>query len=198
MNPTVLLCMMDQYRDYSRSNGVRKQILEMQATSLQIPIYFVKSSWEQYENSLITAMSDLKTIYQIDGCVFGDIDTESHKLFEESICRQSGITAYLPLWGIARNDIKDKILYLGIKSKISVINKSFPIANLLGHDYCDIDFAALAKLGVDICGENGEFHTIVYDAPLFKAFIKLESQNIYNLDGVILNDFSGTTVPKNI
>ena len=196
LNPAVLLCMMDPDRNYSRSNGVNKQILELQAKCLHLPIYFVETTWEQYEDNLVNAISKLKKIYLIDGCVFGDMDIESHKLFEESICKKAGVTAYLPLWGKTRDEIRDKIITLGIKSKISVINKSFQLAKFIGLDYHEIDPTELINLGVDICGEHGEFHTVVYGAPLFNSSIKLESQTIYDLDSILLCDFVGNITSK--
>ena len=189
LKPSVLLCMMDSERDYSRSNGVSRQILEMQSVCLNLPIYFVKTTWEQYEDNLVNAISELKNRDSIDGCVFGDMDIESHKLFEKSICEKAGIVAYLPLWGTTREEIRNKLFTLGIKSKLSVINKSFPIAKFIGSDYHEIDSTELIELGVDICGENGEFHTVVYDAPLFSSSIKLEAHTIYDLGSILLCDF---------
>ncbi|MCE3268876.1 MAG: hypothetical protein K0R49_1128 [Burkholderiales bacterium] len=198
LQPVVLLCMMDPDRDYSRSNGVSKQILEMQAKSLQLPIYFVPSDWDQYKDNIIKALTKLKNTYQIEGCIFGDIDIEGHRMFEESICNETGIIAYLPLWGIERSTIKNKMIRLGIKSKLSVISKSFNIAEFIAYDYHMLDFSKLKDLGVDICGENGEFHTVVYSAPLFKSLIHLEVQTIYDLKSVLLCDFIATEISKPI
>jgi diphthine-ammonia ligase len=198
LSPVVLLCMMDLERDYARSNGASKQVLELQAKSLNLPIYFVKTSWEYYEDNLVKALLYLKDEYQIEGCVFGDIDIENHRIFEESVCSKVGITAYLPLWGMMRNEVKNRIICLDIKSKLSVINKAYPITHLIDNDYSEIDFTELIKLGVDICGENGEFHTIVYDAPLFKFSIKLEQKIIHDLGHFLLCDFAGYRLPEKV
>jgi uncharacterized protein (TIGR00290 family) len=198
LTPSVLLCMMDDIRDYSRSNGVQKHILEMQAQSLNLPIYFVKSSWEQYQHNLVKALSELKNIYQISGCVFGDIATESHRLFEESVCKDAGVNAYLPLWGKSRSEVKNQIIGSGIRSKLSVINKKFKIEELIGCNYHEIDFSVLTDLGIDICGEYGEFHTVVYDAPLFEFSIKLTPHSKYDLGSVLLCNFSGNLVKQSL
>jgi uncharacterized protein (TIGR00290 family) len=182
--------MMDDTREYSRSNGIHQHILEMQAQSLNLPIYFVKSSWKQYQHNLIKALSELKEIYQISGCVFGDIDTESHRLFEESVCKDAGVNSYLPLWGKSRSEIKNQIIDSGIRCKLSVINKKFRIEELIGSNYHEIDFSRFYKLGVDICGEYGEFHTVVYDAPLFEFILHLKAPQIHDLGNVLLCDFT--------
>lgn len=189
----VLLCMLD-HRGYSRSNGIQKRVLEMQAQSLGLPIYFINSSWEQYQSNLIHAIIELRKIYQIEACVFGDINSESHKIFEEFVCNDAGIKAYLPLWGQTTDKIKEQIITSGIRCKLSVIHKKYHIEKLLGYNYHEIDFPALIVLGVDVCGEYGEFHTVVYGAPLFKFALQLEVCNIYDLTHVLLCDFTATVI----
>ena len=72
-NPVVLLCMVDQ-RGYSRSNGINRQILKLQAQALQLPIVFQETSWVNYEQNIIRALINLKLSYKVTQCVFGDID----------------------------------------------------------------------------------------------------------------------------
>lgn len=186
--PVVLLCMVDQ-RGYSRSNGVNSQILKLQAQALQLPIVFQETTWVNYEQEIVTALTNLKHVYGVRQCVFGDIDVVAHREFEQKICHAAGIEAYLPLWGISRELIKDNILAHDIKSKLVVVSKDFPLAEYLAKDYASLDFEQLRKIGVDVCGENGEFHTLVYDAPLFNSPLKIIPGEIYDLGSVLLCDF---------
>lgn len=186
--PQILLCMVDE-RGYSRSNGVSMQILQQQASALNLPLALKESSWNNYESNLVEALTEIKHAYNVTLCVFGDIDVVVHRQFEESVCQQSGLSAYLPLWGKSRLDVKNEVIRLQIKSKLSVVSKKYAIDELLGAEYSELDFACLEQLGVDVCGENGEFHTLVYDAPLFKQMLNIEAGEVYDLEHVLLCDF---------
>ncbi len=99
------------------------------------------------------------------------------------------MSACLPLWGKSRLDVKNEIIRLGVKSKLSVISKKYALDELLGMEYSELDFVYLEQLGVDICGENGEFHTLVYDAQLFKHALNIEAGEVYDLEHALLCDF---------
>lgn len=188
LNPVILLCMVDQ-RGYSRSNGINSQILKLQAQALQIPIVFQETNWANYEQEIVAALTNLKHLHGVRQSVFGDIDITAHREFEQKICQVAGIEAYLPLWGISRELIRDNILASGIKSKLVVVSKDFPLAEYLAKDYASLDFEQLKQIGVDVCGENGEFHTLVYDAPLFDSELKVFPGKIYDLGSVLFCDF---------
>jgi uncharacterized protein (TIGR00290 family) len=176
-------------RGYSRSNGISTQILQQQALVLNLPIVLKESSWNNYESNLVDALIEIKHAYNVTQCVFGDIDVVVHRQFEESVCQQSGLSACLPLWSKSRLDVKNEIIRLGIKSKLSVVSKKYALDELLGAEYSELDFTCLEQLGVDICGENGEFHTLLYDAPLFKQMLNIEADEVYDLEHVLLCDF---------
>ncbi len=188
INPVVLLCMIDE-RGYSRSNGVNSQILKLQASALGLPIILQETTWGNYEQNIIHALTNLQQDYQVSQCVFGDIDITTHYEFDHKICHAAGLEAYLPLWGISRELIKDMILAYAIKSKLVVINKDYLLEDFLTKDYADLDFQQLRNLNVDVCGENGEFHTLVYDAPFFDSALNITPHQVYDLGKVLLRDF---------
>ena len=102
--------------------------------------------------------------------VFGDIDFEPHREWIESVCKPSGITHVLPLWGGDQKQIVRDFIELGFKAKVIAT-----CADLLGEEWLGRtvdkqflqDLAALNKR-ITPCGEAGEFHTLVIDGPLFK------------------------------
>lgn len=147
LKPQVLLCMVDE-RGYSRSNGVSTQILQQQALVLNLPLVLKESSWSNYESNLVEALTEIKHVYNVTQCAFGDIDIVAHRQFEESVCQQSGLSAYLPLWGKSRLEVKNEIIQLGIKSKLSVVSKKYAIDELLGAEYSELDFVCLELLVV--------------------------------------------------
>ena len=98
--------------------------------------------------------------------VFGDIDLAAHRDWLEPACARAGLVAVFPLWGIARADVARRILAQGIRARLVCVDTRWLEASFCGRDY---DAALLAQLpaGVCPCGEGGEFHTFVFDAPGF-------------------------------
>jgi uncharacterized protein (TIGR00290 family) len=99
--------------------------------------------------------------------VFGDIDLEPHRDWEEKVCARAGLRAHLPLWLQPRRALVDEFLAAGFKAWVVCVDGRFLDERFVG---CEFDAAFLASLppDVDACGENGEFHTFVYDGPNFR------------------------------
>lgn len=166
MQPTVLLNVMNESGKISRSHGIPEAILRAQAKAADIPIHLISSSWQDYEKNFIAALSSLKEQYQLTDAVFGDIDLQAHRDWEEKVCASAGLRAYLPLWLGNRKRLVFEMLDAGIQTMIvscnAVMGPSF-----LGKTITPPLVDQLESLGIDVCGENGEFHTLVYDCPLF-------------------------------
>lgn len=163
ISPVALLTMVDS-NHYSRSNGIPMDILKAQAKAMQLPIFFVKTTWQNYEKKIIKSLRWLKNQYQATVCVFGDGIISAHKKVEEQIGQKAGLISVLPLQNLTTDQIKNDLIALNIKSRISVVNKKLPIHSILSKAYHLLDFAELKRLNIDLCGENGEFYTILYDA----------------------------------
>lgn len=187
--PLVLLSMMDESGNYSRSNGVHKSVLEAQADALGLAIEFVSTSWDDYQAKLTYKLIELHKKLQIEGVVFGDIDTPLHREFNKHICLEANLVPVMPLWNLSRKQIIEYNKQLKIQSKVCVINKQYNCEDLLGQDFNDLDFSQLQDLDIDECGENGEFHTVVYDAPLFKYKLNLSLLETHDLSQVKLAEY---------
>ena len=98
--------------------------------------------------------------------VFGDIDLLAHREWLEPACARVGLQAVFPLWGMKRAAVAREILSRGIRARLVCVDTRWLAASFCGRDY---DAALLADLppGVCPCGEGGEFHTFVFDAPGF-------------------------------
>jgi len=83
--PTVLLNVMNEYGDRSRSHGIPKEILLAQGEAIGIPIHFFNSTWADYEVNYIKHLKDLVARYDLSHAVFGDIDIGSHRAWEEKV-----------------------------------------------------------------------------------------------------------------
>jgi uncharacterized protein (TIGR00290 family) len=104
--------------------------------------------------------------------VFGDIDLQAHRDWLEPRCRAAGIEPLFPLWGIARAEVARQILARDIRARLVVVDARRLDASFCGADY---DAALLARLPSSVCpcGEGGEFHSFVCDAPGFAAPLRV-------------------------
>lgn len=164
--PNVIVNMMNENGRVSRSHGLPFSLLQQQATAMQLPIIATPSSWANYEENFIATLNRVKSEYAVEAIVFGDIDLQAHRDWEEMVCKKCGIKPLLPIWQRSRKELLIEMLETGIKAMIvscnEIMGKSF-LGKMLDNEL----IPALEAKGVDVCGENGEFHTIVLDCPIF-------------------------------
>ncbi|MES2004245.1 MAG: diphthine--ammonia ligase [Bacteroidota bacterium] len=172
--PRVLLNVLNEAGKISRSHGIPSAILEAQAAAMQLPIHLISSSWQEYEVKFTGALMHLKEQYGLSHAVFGDIDLQPHRDWEEKVCANAGITALLPLWQQNRKELVMQMLASGIETMIVSCNTVMGEV-FLGKIITIELVAELEALGVDVCGENGEFHTLVLNCPLFNKPITVEA-----------------------
>jgi len=108
-----------------------------------------------YKNSFVNHIKSFKE-QGIDYGIFGDIDLEEHRQWEEMVCEQSSIEAILPLWKLNRREIVERFINLGFKAKIIVVNTTMLDTRFLGHDLNLSLIKEIESFGADACGENGE------------------------------------------
>jgi diphthine-ammonia ligase len=175
-SPRVLLNVLNEEGKISRSHGIPSAILKAQALSADLPIHLISSSWADYERNFTGALSSLKEQYGLTHAVFGDIDLQPHRDWEEKVCANAGLTAVLPLWLQNRRELVMAMLNAGIETIIVSCN------TIMGEKYIGRTITPslvdeLEAIGVDTCGENGEFHTLVLNCPLFSKRIEVEVTN---------------------
>lgn len=170
--PKVLLNVLNEDGKISRSHGIPYSILQAQARAAGLPVHCINSSWQEYEIHFTNALSLLKEQYNLTHAVFGDIDLQSHRDWEEKVCINAGLTAVLPLWQHERRALVLQMLEAGIETMIVSCNET------MGEKFIDEIITPslvneLEAIGIDVCGENGEFHTLVLNCPLFKERINV-------------------------
>ncbi len=157
-------------------HGLRTELLIQQAESLGIPLELIKLpgtvSMEHYNSVMTEAVTKLVS----DGythSIFGDIFLEDLKHYREEQLEPMGITPLFPLWKMDTKELILEFIELGFKAITVCVN-----AKVLGKSFCgreiDLEFIKSLPPHVDPCGENGEFHTFVYDGPNFKEPVKFE------------------------
>ena len=155
--------------------------------SLNIPLMFVDCSYdniyeEQFEKALIKVKEE-----GVNCCIFGDIDIEHHRKWGEDRCINAGIESYFPLWQEDREKLTNEIVECGFKAIIKKVKLNCLNEEFLGKVLDKELVSKIKKSGSDPCGENGEYHTIVVDGPIFKNEIIIEklSKKIYGDSGYL-------------
>ena len=170
--PKVLLNVLNEEGKISRSHGIPKHILQQQANSIGLPIQLISSSWQNYEVNFVAALQQLTSAYQLTHAIFGDIDLQAHKDWEEMVCTKANLQAILPLWQQDRKALVMQMFAAGIETIIVSCNETMG-EYFLGKTLTPTVIDELEKLGIDACGENGEYHTLVLNCPLFTKRIEV-------------------------
>lgn len=177
---SALLTTITEGYDRVSMHGVREILLEQQAESLGLPlekIYIAKnSSNEEYE----AKMKDKMAYYQglgISSVAFGDIFLEDLKRYRQANLSKAGMQGVFPLWKINSGELADRFIGLGFKAVITCIDSKVLDETFAGRVF-DRGFLSDLPAHVDPCGENGEFHSFVYDGPIFSGRITYEKGEV--------------------
>lgn len=161
-------------------HGVRADIVDRQAEAMGLSLRKIMLPAAPddvlYRQAMQQAMDELKA----DGIVasaFGDIFLEDLRRYREAQLVQAGIEAVFPLWGKDTAMLVQQIEDAGIRAMIVCVNEKY-----LGREFLGMEigrrFLDVLPPGVDPCGENGEFHTLVTDAPFFIAPLPVRTGEI--------------------
>lgn len=200
--PRWLITMMIEDGSRSRSHGLRKEVLEMQAQLLGLPIRFYPCSWDSYEAVFQEALAELKG-QGIQGVVFGDIQIphdpnwSTHRQWADDMCYQAGLISHQPLWGMSHHDLITAFFTNGFQGIFICLKEDFFSKDLLGTPLSESRLRGFESIGVDPLGERGEYHTLVTNGPLFQRpmGVVLPQENIQKRHGywhadVVLTDKS--------
>jgi len=152
-------------------------IMSLQSKALNIPQITVRIR-EPYLHGYRNSVSELARRDEVQGLVTGDVHTDIHKQWMEDVCDGLGIELIMPLWKIDPSRILDAVVSDGFKPVFTCVREPWFnegwLARKLDGD-CVMDLHDLRRrCGMDLCGENGEYHTSVLDGPIFKQSIKID------------------------
>jgi uncharacterized protein (TIGR00290 family) len=161
-------------------HGLRKELLLRQAESLEIPLQIISLNGNVSMQTYNAIMKTEVSILIAEGythSVFGDIFLEDLKDYREKQLTEVGLKAVFPLWGTNTRELMDEFIREGFKAITVCVN-----AKLLDKSFCgriiDHQFIADLPVNVDPCGENGEFHSFVFDGPIFKNLVEFDTGEI--------------------
>ncbi|MDV6379451.1 diphthine--ammonia ligase [Sporosarcina sp. GW1-11] len=182
--PAMLWTMFELDESYSKSHALPLEIIQAQAKQIGAPLMIRKADWAGYEMQFIDAMRVCKE-HGIPQAVFGDIDLEDHLLWVQSMCAKVGMKAVHPLWEEPRRTLLEEFINEGFEAYIVVVNTKMMPAEFIGRRFTIELMDELEALGIDSCGESGEFHTVVVDGPIFKERIAVKMGETVEKDGYV-------------
>ena len=162
--------------DYNRTSmhGVREELLEKQAESLGVKLRKVRipslCSNEMYQQKMAAAVQRIKD----DGIhymMFGDIHLQDVKEYRETMLKGTGVKPVFPLWGEKPEDLINEYFTEGFRTRLTCVDSEQLNPAFVGREI-DSEFITEYPSNADICGENGEYHTFVFDGPIFSFPIK--------------------------
>ncbi len=171
-------------------HGVRRSLVEQQAEKAGLPLWAVDLPWpcsnSHFEDRMRPVWQRAKA-EEITGVAFGDLFLEDIRAYRERQLEGSGLEPMFPLWQMPTAALALDMIAAGVRAKITCIDGSKLDVSFAGREY-DAAFLRDLPPQVDPCGEAGEFHSFVYDSPVFDSAFEVEAGEIVERDGFIFAD----------
>ncbi|MBC5838070.1 Dph6-related ATP pyrophosphatase [Flavobacterium muglaense] len=171
-----LLTSVNQQFQRISMHGVRVALLHQQAESIGLPLEIMQipemPTMEVYEAVMQETLGKLKN-QGVTHSIFGDIFLEDLRKYREDKLETIGFQGVFPLWKIPTHDLIQEFIFLGFKTIVVCVNERYLDKSFVGR-IIDQDFINDLPDNVDVCGENGEFHTFTFDGPIFSKPIDFE------------------------
>jgi uncharacterized protein (TIGR00290 family) len=185
-----LLTAFNATADRVAMHAVRRELVMAQAERIGLPLWGIDLPWpcsnELYEK-LMGAACRRALDDGITAMAFGDLFLPDIRAYRERQLQPFGIQPLFPLWEIPTGTLADEMIRGGVKARVTCVDPTKLDGSFAGREF---DAAFLRDLPpvVDSCGENGEFHSFVYDAPIFRTPIAIEAGEIVIRDGFVFAD----------
>jgi uncharacterized protein (TIGR00290 family) len=162
-----------------RFHGTKDKLIQTQANAIGIPIFQKTTDGDNYESDFKEGVRNLISGKDIPSMVFGDIHLQSGLEWVEKVCKELGIKAIEPLWKIPTKEILLEFIDSGFEAYVTSCQAKLLSREFVGRKLDKKFLEDVSKLGIDVCGENGEYHTLVTDGPIFKKKLNLlETQKV--------------------
>lgn len=162
----------------STIHAIPLKLLQQQAESIGIPLYpiLLEKGKKTYKEQMKEAVEHFKK-QGVSSFIFGDLYLEEVKKYREEHLHPQGIEVLAPLWGKKPMEVMEDFLTSGIQAKIIVTQADQLGKHFIGRTL-DRDLLSALPKEIDICGENGEYHTFTYDGPLFQKRIDFHIKEV--------------------
>jgi diphthine-ammonia ligase len=172
-----LLTMINTTGNYTRSHRLSRELLIAQSQAIGIELHQRRASWATYEREFTKALNSFKR-EGIEGGVFGALYLSEDRAWVERVCTEAGIVPLLPLWGIEGKDLLRTFIEAGFEAIVVAVRSDIMNEHRLGTRIDGEFIEHMEKNEVDVCGENGEYHTLVVDGPIFSRRIDISETRV--------------------
>ena len=171
-------------------HAVRRMLLEAQAETLGLPLWVAPLPSPcpnaDYER-IMREVCRRAVAEDIQAIAFGDLYLADVRRYREQQLQGTGLEPLFPVWGIPTRELASEMLASGLRAKITCVDPRVLPREFAGREF-DESFLADLPPGVDPCGENGEFHSFVYNAPGFREPLRVAVGEIVERDGFVFAD----------
>jgi uncharacterized protein (TIGR00290 family) len=171
-------------------HAVRRALVDAQAARTGVPQWSVDLPWPcsnaEYEERM-RAVCQRALAEGITAVAFGDLFLQDIRDYRERQLQSTGLEPLFPVWEIPTAKLARDMIAAGVKAKITCVDPAQVDRTFAGREF-DQAFLDSLPSGVDPCGENGEFHTFVYEAPVFSSPIEVRMGEIVERDGFVFAD----------
>ena len=185
-----LFCTVNKAFDRVAMHGVRVELLQKQAESIGLPLEIIEIPYpcsnEEYEKIMGGFVERAKN-NQIEYFAFGDLFLEDIRKYREDKLKDSGIKPVFPIWGVPTDKLAREMIRSGLRTMITCIDPKQTPKEFAGREF-DAHFLDSLPETIDPCGENGEFHSFVFDGPMFKEPIEIVLGDIVHRDDFVFAD----------
>jgi uncharacterized protein (TIGR00290 family) len=185
-----LVTTLNQAANRVAMHAVRRELLEAQAERTGLPLWAVDLPWPcsnaDYER-LMGGVCERAVAEGITAVAFGDLFLEDVRAYRVRQMEGTGLELLFPAWGIPTGELARQMIAGGVRAKITCVDPRKLAAPYAGREF-DLDFLSSLPAGIDPCGENGEFHSFVYDAPVFSRPIEVRGGEVVERDGFVFAD----------
>jgi uncharacterized protein (TIGR00290 family) len=187
---SALLTTFNSAADRVAMHAVRRALVEAQAERTGLPLWAVDLPWPcsnlEYEERM-RAVCQRATTEGITAIAFGDLFLQDVRDYRVRQLQRSGLEPLFPVWQIPTQQLGREMIAAGLKAKITCVDPSKLAKSFAGRDY-DLPLLRALPPEIDPCGENGEFHTFVSDAPVFSRPIAVRAGEVVERDGFVFAD----------
>ena len=185
-----LLTTFNTAADRVAMHAVRRTLVKMQAERAGLPLWEVELPWpcsnDDYECRM-RAVVERALAEGVDAVAFGDLFLEDIRAYRVKQLAGTALEPLFPVWGIPTGELAQQMITGGVRAKLTCVDPAKLDPSFAGREF---DTALLRDLpdGIDPCGENGEFHSFVYAAPVFSSAIAVEAGEVVTRDNFVFAD----------
>jgi uncharacterized protein (TIGR00290 family) len=171
-------------------HAVRVRLLRQQAQRVGLPLHLIEIPYPCSDEQYAYAMTDFIIRARSEGvqCMaFGDLYLQDVRRYREERMQGTGIEPIFPLWGRPTRPLLQEMLAGGLRACLTCVDPKVLPAEFAGRELT-LELLESMPSGIDPCGENGEFHTFVFDGPMFAQPLDIEIGDVVARDGFVFAD----------